>query len=118
MSRVFDRVTFDDYLDDVDLTLLIVVGQDGTNADLIHQKAEDEIVEAWRVCLLIADTSLLTNAEVADWALGDQRYVSLGVNDEDERVAAEKKANSALMRVDKQASILFIRQAFAKGDKV
>lgn len=117
MPRVFDRDTLVEYLDDVDLSLLLVIGKDETDADKIHQKAEDEVVKDWRVCLLVEDASLLEPSEKRAWGLGDQKYVSLGVNDAEERVVGEKGVNSHMMRVDGEASILKIRHAFAEADK-
>lgn len=118
MPRVLDRATLDSYLNDIDLTLLVVVGDDGTEAEKIHECAEEGIGEEWRVCLLLADVALLTRAEKRDWELADQRFVSLGVTDADERIAAQVGSNGELMRVDGNASILRIRSAFAKGDSV
>lgn len=118
MTLVHDRAVLDEYLEDVDLTLLIVIGLPDTIAEEIHDCSEAGVVEEWRVCLLMEDTWLLEDSELVEWELDDQRYVVLGVGDDDERVVAEKAENSALLRQDGKPSILRIRQAFTRGDLV
>lgn len=115
MTAVFTRKKLDQLLDDLDLTLLILVGT-ADPAGPIHKCAEDNVTEEWRTTVLLEDTALLKKSEIAAWGLADQRFVSLGVNPEQERVNADAGTTAQMLRADGEPSILRIRQAFARGD--
>jgi hypothetical protein len=71
-----DRSELDEALDDPDLTLLVLSGDEGTQAGALHAKAE-EIEESGCRTFWIRDLALLTETERAEWLDGPGRYAVL-----------------------------------------
>lgn len=71
-----DRSELDEALEDPDLTLLVLSGDEETQAGAVHAKAE-AIEEPWCRTFWIRDLALLAEAELADWFDAPGRYAVL-----------------------------------------
>ena len=112
-----DRTRLDSALVDPDTTVLLLSGDEDSKAREIHDFIHGAELEAWRKCFLISDLKILKASERKAWFDGEnsERYAALGGTTK--KLAVRGPIDDLLTASD-EPSILEIRQAFARGDKV
>jgi hypothetical protein len=116
MPRITQRSKLDEYLDNEDFVILVLMDAASAPARAVHGLAVEKVTQPWRKALLLADLAMLTASE-SDWKAGSDRYAVLGVDGSGTRVVSQAGPIADLMLVDGTPSILAIRQAFAVGEE-
>ncbi len=110
-----DRAELDQALADQDNTLLILTGDEQSNAQAIHDKAEGMNLFPWRRVFILREVSVLSSTERELWGDSDERFASWSCS---ARSVGRKGPAADLLRRNGAPSILRIRGSFAAAEKL
>jgi hypothetical protein len=108
-----DRGPLDDALQDPTTTLLILSGEQDSEAKAVDDLAEEGITEPWRKTFLLLDLSVLSETEKEKWVSSEDRYAVYKTSSDK---VVQKGPASDFILPSGGPSILKIRRAFAQGD--
>lgn len=114
MTIISTRTKLQQALDTDGCTILIISDDPDSNAEHIHDKAED-VAKDWQYVFLVTNLGMLKPAERKAWFDEEGHYAVIGGTN---KVVAVRGPLSDFLLPDGTASGIEIRWAFAQGDRL
>lgn len=117
MNVITTRAKLDSFLNDPELTLLLLFVDSPTQRALATAAGAISAAMPWRQAVVVADLGLLTSNDITSMAAAADRYAVLGTDVSLARVLADSGPSPDLLLPDGSPSVMRLRKAFAKGDQ-
>lgn len=113
-----NREALDTNLKDPNATVFLLIGQENSKAEEVHDLIETKNWDEWHHWLLITDISLLTDGEKQAWFQGNvsDYYAVLGGDKLPKKVAKQGPVTD-LFNSNNKPGYIKIRDAFLMGDE-
>ena len=112
---VTSRAQLDEWLERVQLSILVLSGPRDGATEAVHDLAEEAFAhqQTWRKTAFVVELALLTADERAAWVDGPDRYAMVARTT---REVVERGPIDDLVRSDGEPSIRALRRVFHAGD--